>query len=139
MKEFLAAVRVDVLAEADYKSFDKQIKTNALGSDLPRSLLAQCFAFLHTMAKFNPAIVCPLVLDSPLQQEQDEENIGAIFKFIMSRVLPGQQLFLGTLNTDNAPKGTIPVDLEDNRSIRQASSAQKGSILRRYELHWEDA
>ena len=110
MKEFLAAVRVDVLAEADYKSFDKQIKTNALGSDLPRSLLAQCFAFLHTMAKFNPAIVCPLVLDSPLQQEQDEENIGAIFKLILSRVLPGQQLFLGTLTIDNLPKGTIPVD-----------------------------
>jgi predicted nucleic acid-binding Zn-ribbon protein len=110
MKEFLAAVRVDVLAEADYKSFDKQIKINALGSDLPRSLLAQCFAFLHTMAKFNPSTVCPLVLDSPLQQEQDAENISAIFGFILSRVLPGQQLFLGTLNVDNAPNDLIPVD-----------------------------
>ncbi|WP_074132473.1 hypothetical protein, partial [Bradyrhizobium sp. NAS96.2] len=60
MKEFLAILSVNVLSEADYKSYDRQIKTNALGSDLPRSLLAQQFAFLKTMANFNPSIVCPL-------------------------------------------------------------------------------
>jgi predicted nucleic acid-binding Zn-ribbon protein len=108
MKEFLASLSVNVLAADDYKNFEKQIKINALGSDLPRSLLAQCFAFLHTMAKFNPAVACPLVLDSPLQQEQDADNIEAIFKFIVSRILPGQQLILGTLTEDTAPKGVIP-------------------------------
>lgn len=110
MKEFLASLSVNVLVEGDYKTFDKQIKTNALGSDLPRSLLAQYFAFLHAMAKFNPAITCPLVLDSPLQQEQDKGNIGAIFKFIFSRALPGQQLILGTLTVDSAPEGILPAD-----------------------------
>jgi predicted nucleic acid-binding Zn-ribbon protein len=108
MKEFLASLSVNVLAADDYKTFDRQIKINALGSDLPRSLLAQYFAFLHTLSKFNSSIICPLVLDSPLQQEQDEGNINAIFKFIFSRVLPGQQLILGTLTVDNAPKGVIP-------------------------------
>jgi DNA repair exonuclease SbcCD ATPase subunit len=53
MKEFLTALNVHVLEVADYKTYDKQIKTNALGSDLPRSLLAQCMAFLHTMTEFN--------------------------------------------------------------------------------------
>jgi predicted nucleic acid-binding Zn-ribbon protein len=112
MKEFLASLSVNVLSEIDYKTFDKQIKTNALGSDLPRSLLAQYFAFLHTMAKFNPAMVCPLVLDSPLQQEQDKDNIDAIFRFIFSRVLPGQQLILGTLNVDGVAADIIPATVK---------------------------
>ncbi len=110
MKEFLASLSVNVLSEGDYKTFDKQIKTNALGSDLPRSLLAQYFAFLQTMAKFNPSIACPLVLDSPLQQEQDKGNVGAIFRFVFSRVLPGQQLILGTLTVDGVPGDVIPAD-----------------------------
>jgi len=108
MKEFLSELSVNVLDVVDYKTFDRQIKTNALGSDLPRSLLAQYFAFLHTMAKFNPPIACPLVLDSPLQQEQDADNINAIFKFIFSKLLPQQQLILGTLTTAMTPPGLIP-------------------------------
>lgn len=108
MKEFLSELSVNVLELTDYKTFDRQIKTNALGSDLPRSLLAQYFAFLHTMAKFNPTIACPLVLDSPLQQEQDADNINAIFRFIFSKLLPQQQLILGTLTTAMTPPGLIP-------------------------------
>jgi hypothetical protein len=108
MKEFLSELSVNVLEVTDYKTFDRQIKTNALGSDLPRSLLAQYFAFLHTMAKFNPTIACPLVLDSPLQQEQDADNINAIFRLIFSKLLPQQQLILGTLTTAMTPPGLIP-------------------------------
>ncbi len=108
MKDFLSQLGVYVLDVADYKTFDRQIKINALGSDLPRSLLAQYYAFLHTMLKFNPRTTCPLVLDSPLQQEQDQANINAIFKFIYSKVLPEQQLILGTLTTKMVPTGLIP-------------------------------
>jgi AAA15 family ATPase/GTPase len=108
MKEFLSDLSVNVLEVSDYKTFDRQIKINALGSDLPRSLLAQCFSFLHTMTKFNSAVACPLVLDSPLQQEQDADNINAIFKLIFSKLLPQQQLILGTLTTAMTPPGLIP-------------------------------
>lgn len=110
MKEFLSELSVNVLDIADYKTFDRQIKTNALGSDLPRSLLAQSFAFLHTMTKFNPAVVCPLVLDSPLQQEQDDDNVNAIFKFVFAKLLPQQQLILGTLSTAMTPEELIGPD-----------------------------
>jgi hypothetical protein len=110
MKEFLFALNVNVLSEADYKSFEKQIKTNALGSDLPRSLLAQHFAFLQTMAAFNASIACPLVLDSPLQQEQDTDNIAAIFRFIFSRALSGQQLILGTVSLQGVPDDVFPAN-----------------------------
>ncbi|MCK1392052.1 ATP-binding protein [Bradyrhizobium sp. 1] len=110
MKEFLSNLNVNVLSTEDYKSFDRQIKANALGSDLPRSLLAQHFSYLHTMKSLNPATICPLIIDSPLQQEQDRHNIGAIFGFIFSRVLQGQQLILGTLHFDEVPSEIIPKD-----------------------------
>jgi hypothetical protein len=41
MKEYLNSLNVSVLDESDYKTLEKQIKNNALGSDLPRSLLAR--------------------------------------------------------------------------------------------------
>jgi hypothetical protein len=110
MKEYLDGLNVHVLETNDYKSLDRQIKNNALGSDLPRSLLAQYLAFLHTMKEYNNFVMCPLVLDSPLQQEQDPTNIDAIFKFIFSKVLHGQQLILATLSTSGASPGTIPAD-----------------------------
>jgi hypothetical protein len=62
------------------------------------------------MARYNASIACPLVLDSPLQQEQDKDNIAAIFRFIFLRVLSGQQLILGTLTLDGVPDGIIPAN-----------------------------
>lgn len=100
MKGALNKLNVQVLTEDDYKTPSKLIKSNALGSDLPRSLLAQYISLLQTMEKFNSFIVCPLVIDSPLQQEQDNTNTSAIFNFIFSNTLEDQQLILGTLGLD---------------------------------------
>jgi len=101
MKESLNKLNVHVLTEADYKSPERVIKNNALGSDLPRSLLAQYISLLHTMKKFNSFVHCPLIIDSPLQQEQDESNASAIFNFIFSSLLSDQQLILGTLRIED--------------------------------------
>ena len=108
MKEFLNQLNVFVLDENDYKTLEKAIKNNALGSDLPRSLLAQYFAFLHTMQKFNEFVMCPMVIDSPKQQEQDKSNVDAIFKFIFKNTLPKQQLVVGTVSLDFLSDDIIP-------------------------------
>lgn len=100
MKEYLNDLNVGVLSEDDYKSLEKQIKNNALGSDLPRSLLAQYFAFLHTMMKFNEFVCCPMLIDSPFQQEQDPTNKTAIFDFILSKRLKSQQVIPATISVD---------------------------------------
>lgn len=126
MKEYLNALNVLVLEESDYAEPTKVIKNNALGSDLPRALLAQYFALLHTMMKFGGTKVCPLIIDSPQQQEQDTSNVGAIFKFIFSKALDGQQIILGTISTEAVPDETIPEDA--NRIVL---SNEKYSVLRR--------
>lgn len=116
MKEYLGKLNVHVLEANDYKTYAKLIKNNALGSDLPRSLLAQYIAFLQTMQKFNQFVMCPLVIDSPRQQEQDPTNEKAIFKFIFDRKLPAQQLILGTISVDDVadviPKDANPIALD---------------------------
>ncbi len=126
MKEYLNALNVFVLEESDYAEPTTVIKNNALGSDLPRALLAQYFALLHTMKKFGGTKVCPLIIDSPQQQEQDPSNVSAIFKFIFSKALDGQQLILGTISTEAVPYETIP-----DGANRIVLSNEKYSVLRR--------
>jgi hypothetical protein len=99
MKEGLNALNVHVLSEDDYATPSKAIKANALGSDLPRSLLAQQISLLHAMQEFGKFVVCPLVIDSPLQQEQDDKNAKAIFEYIFSGALPDEQTIVGTLDS----------------------------------------
>lgn len=111
MKEYLNALNVSVLSEDDYKSLDKQIKNNALGSDLPRALLAQCFAFLSTMNEFNSFVWCPMLIDSPFQQEQDPTNRKAILDFIVSKRLKDQQMILATVSVD---------EFSDNSELQNA-------------------
>jgi hypothetical protein len=68
---------------------------------------------------------------SPLQQEQDKDNIAAIFKFIFSHVLDGQQLILGTLSVDDTvvPKDTKMIHLTDELRLLQREQYQ--SVLDR--------
>lgn len=125
MKEHLNALNVGVLSEDDYNSLDKQIKNNALGSDLPRALLAQYFAFLSTMDKFNSFVLCPMLIDSPFQQEQDPTNRKAILDFIVSKKLAGQQMILATVSVE---------EFADNTELDDATRHEldnKLSILRK--------
>lgn len=111
MKEYLNLLNVSVLTEADYKSLEKQIKNNALGSDLPRSLLAQYFSFLHTMEKFSTFVSCPMLIDSPFQQEQDITNKEAILKFILTKRLSSQQMILATVSVEDLQNSAVLSDV----------------------------
>lgn len=121
MKEYLNSLNVGVLTEDDYKSLEKQIKNNALGSDLPRALLAQYYAFLNTMEQFNSFVVCPMLVDSPFQQEQDHGNRQAILEFIVSKRIPGQQLILGTISIDDFADNPILIGARYHEFVNKLS------------------
>lgn len=95
MAEFLVNLRVPGLTEKDYKKIDCNISET--GSDLPRALLAYYYAFLHTMQNSSHNVACPIILDSPLQQDQDAENAARMIDFALKNVPPGGQLILGTV------------------------------------------
>ncbi|MBB4304137.1 hypothetical protein GGD81_003193 [Rhodobium orientis] len=93
MTKFLHDLDVQTLREKDYSDIKGTIKTT--GSELPRAILAYRFAFFHTMLKHSSSPLCPLVIDSPLQQDQDDENIPRILNFIVNNTPGNCQLVLG--------------------------------------------
>lgn len=98
MRRNLHSLDVQKLMETEYKSISCQIKEN--GSDLSRALLAYYYAILNTMAAYSSTIACPVVIDSPLQDEQDEQNIRRILEFIRDKKPSEMQLILGCVGMD---------------------------------------
>ena len=95
MAEFLVALRVPGLTDKDYNRIDCSISET--GSDLPRALLAYYYAFLHTMREYSGGVAGPIILDSPLQQDQDADNAARMIDFALKNVPAGGQLILGTV------------------------------------------
>ncbi|MES1047584.1 hypothetical protein FOA22_24460 [Heyndrickxia oleronia] len=93
MKRNLLKLDVHTMEESSYKAINSSIKET--GSGLPRALLAYYYSILHTMAKYSTAIYCPIIIDSPNQQDQDEENLKKMMDFIFDEQPEGSQLILG--------------------------------------------
>ena len=50
------------------------ITISETGSALPRALLAYYFTFLKIMNIYSTSTFCPIIIDSPNQQEQDKDK-----------------------------------------------------------------
>lgn len=127
MKQYLNALNVHTLAEEDYSDPHKVIKNDVLGSDLPRALLAQVFAYLRVMEKFGDFVLCPMVIDTPFQQEQDDQNAMAIWRFVLGSILKGQQLIVATVEYDAARlgrEGVSIIELPEQYALLQAGQYQ---------------
>ncbi len=70
---------------------------------MPLPIIGKIKTVLNSLTRqFNSFVYCPLIIDSPRQQEQDNKNTDAIFEFIFSSVLDEQQLILGTVDYEDA-------------------------------------
>lgn len=98
MRKYLYALNVHRLREEDYKGIHSNIKEN--GSDLPRALLAYFYTILHVMKTNSSIYYCPIVIDSPLQDEQSYDNRIAILEFIKKELPDDSQLILGCVGMD---------------------------------------
>ena len=103
MKVNISELNVPNLSEKAYKAIDCHI--HETGSDLPRALLAYYFAFVHTMRAASPSALCPFVIDTPVQQDQDPANAARIIQFILSNVPKDMQLILGTVSLHGVQYG----------------------------------
>lgn len=73
-------------------------RINETGSYGTRAILAYHYAILHTIREFTSSCLAPIILDTPLQQDQDKHNADAILRFIRDRRPPDMQLLLGTVS-----------------------------------------
>ena len=94
LTSYLKSLNIDSekTSKGVFERMDSNIKEQ--GSNLPRALLAYYFAFLHIMDKYSTSTFCPIVIDSPNQQEQDSENLKAIMNFINLNQPENSQLIL---------------------------------------------
>lgn len=103
-------------------SFFKSLYANPpeTGSDQPRALLAYYYAFAHTVREFSSALTAPLVIDSPVQQDQDPANAERIMQFALSNIPDGMQLILGSVRLHNASYVGKQIELVEKRRLLRA-------------------
>ena len=99
---------------------------NISGSDTPRALLAYYYSILSTIDKYSTSTFCPIVVDSPNQQDQDGPNRSAIMNFIKDNIFEGWQVIVGTVDTFNVGFDGEIIELNDKYEL-----LQKGPIYQK--------
>ena len=77
---------------------------NETGSRLPKTVLAQHFSYLSVMKKFSDFVLCPLVIDTPKQQDLSAPNQKKVLEFILKNKIPNQQMIVATVGFDSDVK-----------------------------------
>lgn len=122
MKSFLFRLQVHGVPEESYKDLHAKIKEQ--GSDLPRALLAYGFSILTVMRESTSSAYCPIVIDSPIQQEQDQDNHERIITFIKENQPENSQLIMAVVDTKGVSFGGDVHVLDDTRSVMNKDDYQ---------------
>jgi hypothetical protein len=64
------------------------------GSEGPRGIIAFYYAFLHTARRYSSCAVCPIVIDAPNQQGQDD--MQRVMRFIIDKRPADSQVIVAT-------------------------------------------
>ena len=107
--KFLKSLNITNFDKSSIKPF---YKLTIGGSQYVRSTLAQFFAFLHTKHSMESKLFeFPIVIDSPREGEQDDDNSRDILKFILDIDTFGYQLIIASVNADKF------IDLDERDGI----------------------
>lgn len=125
MTSFLKKLDVHSLNEDEYNSINAIIENKETGSSRPRALIAYYFTFFHLMKKFSSSTFCPLIIDSPNQQDQDVEHIDKIMGFINNNQPEESQMILGLAETYGEDFNCKVVSLGQKYSLLQESDYEE--------------
>lgn len=99
MKSNLMKLNVLTMSEKSYKTVTSKIAET--GSGKPRALLAYYFSILEVINEFSTSVFCPIVIDSPNQQDQEKANLEKMLDFIIENKPLGSQLILGLVEMND--------------------------------------
>lgn len=100
MRRYLFELSVMKLSPEQYEGLPTGVVEK--GSEQPRALLAYHYAVLHTIKKFGKGVFFPVVLDSPNQQDQDNDNLKKLMEFSFKERIDDSQVILGTVEMHGA-------------------------------------
>lgn len=115
MDDFLNELMVTSFPESSYKKIDA--KVSETGSDLPRALLAYYFSILHTIEEYSTSTFCPIVIDSPNQQDQDRPNWLRMLQFIRNRQQPSSQIVLALVDDLGVTFDGTVIELREREKV----------------------
>ncbi len=115
MRRNLAELSVSGMSAQE--TSDYTVKILNQGSDQPRALLAYGASIFALMRERSSSTFCPIIIDSPIQQEQDIPNHQRIVTFIRDRRPPDSQLILGIVDDKGVDFGGDVIRLTDKHSV----------------------
>jgi hypothetical protein len=116
MRKFLFDLQVHTLASDQLYVYSRITET---GSDTPRALLAYYFSILHLIKGHSSSVFCPIVIDSPNQQDQDRDNLKKILAFIRDQRPMDSQLILGLVDDCGVVFDGEVIELTEKYSLLQ--------------------
>jgi hypothetical protein len=103
------------------------------GSEGPRGLIAYYYAFLHTARRYSSSSFCPIVIDAPNQQGQDD--MRRVMRFIIDKRPAGSQVIVATEDlfdlTDNDAK-IVYVGKRKNQLLDEELYDEVSDVVRPY-------
>ena len=102
------------------------------GSDGIRSLLAYFFTILYLINENPNVIFCPIVIDTPNQQDQDRVSLNKILSFIRKRTPKNSQIIIGLTNAEEMNlDGVKIIELEDTKRqiLKKADYDSVGKLI----------
>jgi hypothetical protein len=106
-----------------YKRIDCTISET--GSDLPRALLAYYLAFIHTMRSSTQSLLCPLIIDTPVQQDQDATNAARMIDMCLNGAPADTQIILGTVGLHGVQYAGSTIGTENKYRLLNKSDYQE--------------
>lgn len=117
MAKNLRALSVENLGEDNYKTIKSKLHNT--GSAQPRAVLAYYYSFIQTMVQYSSSPLCPIILDTPKQQDQDASNAAKIIKFIFANRPKQAQLIVGTGSLQGITNPGSTIALTEKYSLLQ--------------------
>lgn len=126
-------LNVSNVSPKSYARIESAIKET--GSDMPRAILAYNFAIMATIAKHGTSVMCPIVIDSPNQQDQDVKNYDGILKFIRDNVPSGSQTIIGLVDDYKIDFGGDVIQMREKwHALSQHEYDEIAAELKPFEL-----
>ncbi|PHC31171.1 hypothetical protein COF01_27970 [Bacillus pseudomycoides] len=131
MTYFLEKLNVKNISLKSYNSLKSKIKEQ--GSHQPRALLAYYLSILKLIEKHSTSTLCPIVIDSPNQQDQSEENLNKMLNAIMNERPKNSQLILAVVERPNTEIQGSHIMINFNQEHRLLEEKEYNTVLKEVE------
>ena len=131
MRRYLRRLNVHNMKREAYK--EMHCKISEMGSDLIRAQLAYFMSIIEVISIEGSGVFCPIVIDSPQQQDQDVDNYSAMLEFINDRLPENSQLILALVDDSDVEFGGTIIELnEENYALSQEEYPETVGVMRYY-------